>query len=512
MEINITGIDLFIVIAYLIAIPSFGFYFKKYVRSEKDFFLAGRMLPWWIIGFSIIGTNIGANDFCGAAGGAYRFGLNQVHFEWMGAIPAMVLSAFLFVPYFWKAGVYTVPEFLGRRYNKFIRTVQTILWGFFMIFMLGQFFWASGLMLEEYIGVPLIFGMLLTAVIVGFYTIWGGLAAVAMTDVVQILVMFVGGFSLTVLGLSCVGGWSGLADRIAELRPHHMNMFLPADHPVYPWPGVVLGLCFVASPAWWCCNQAIIQRTLGAKSEWDAKAGMLFAAVPKMFIPILTTVPGLVALALYPNFVDADMDKAYPWVIKNLLPTGLTGLVFAAFLAALISSVDSTVNSAATLFTRDLYREYIVRRGTDRHYLIVGRVMTAAFILIAIFIAPVNQFFPGLFVAGGTMLSLFQGPTLAILLLGIYWRRTNKAGGVAGMLGGVVVSTVLYFGTMLAFEEPISFMYISWWSFLAGLLITTVVSLLTRPDPIEKLQGLVYGLVMKDQDIQEKLASRAEGE
>jgi len=333
-----------------------------------------------------------------------------------------------------------------------------------------------------------------------------------MTDVVQILVMFVGGFSLTILGLMCVGGWSGLAEKVTALHPNHMNLFLPVDHPVYPWPGVVLGLCFVASPAWWCCNQAIIQRTLGAKSEWDAKAGMMFAALPKMFVPILTTVPGLIALALYPELTAENMDKAYPWVIKNLLPTGLTGLVFAAFLAALLSSVDSTVNSAATLFTKDIYCEYIVRKGSDRHYLLVGRIMTAAFIILAIFIAPVNKYFPGLFVAGGTMLSLFQGPTLAILLLGIYWRRANKAGGVVGMLGGVAVSTGLYFGTWRALGEPISFMYISWWSFLAGLVITTIVSLLTKPQPVEELQGLVYGLIMKDENVQETLADRAKGD
>jgi SSS family solute:Na+ symporter len=504
-DFAIHGADLVIVIAYLIAIPSFGFYFKKYVKSEKDYFLAGRMLPWWVISFSIIGTNIGATDYVGAAGGAYRFGLTQANFEWIGAIPAIAMSALLFVPYYWKAGVYTVPEFLGRRYNASIRIIQTILWALFMVFLMGQYFWASALMLEEYLTIPIVFGLTMTAVIVGIYTVSGGLAAVAMTDVVQLLVMFIGGIALTVLGLWTLGGWEGLMAQVTPTHPNHLKLFLPANDPTYPWPAVVLGLAFVASPAWWCCNQAMIQRTLGAKSEWDAKAGMMFASFPKMFIPILTVIPGIIALALNPTLTGADMDKAYPWLIKNLLPAGLAGLVFAAFIAALISSVDSVLNSTSTLVTKDLYQTYIKKDGTDKHYLNIGRILTVVFIVVAIFIAPVMKFFPGLFVAGSTMLALFQGPTFGITLLGIYWRRANQWGGVAGMLGGLLISCYLLF------VKEVAFFYYAWWSFLGSVLITIIVSLLTDPDPIEKLEGLVYGLVMKDEGIQDNLGRRAEG-
>lgn len=502
---SIHGIDLFIVIAYLIAIPAFGFYFKKFVKSEEDYFLAGRMLPWWIIGFSIIGTNIGATDYVGAAGGAYRFGLTQANFEWIGALPAIALSALLFVPYYWRSGAYTVPEFLGKRYNGVTRFIQIICWGSFMVFLMGQFFWASSLMLDEYLGIPITVGLILTAVIVGAYTVAGGMGAVAMTDVVQLLVMFIGGLAITVLGLWTVGGWEGLVDKIVPTHPNHLKLYLPADHPIYPWPAVILGLAFVASPAWWCCNQAMIQRTLGAKSEWDAKAGMMFAGFPKMFIPLLTIVPGLIALALNPNLAGADMDKAYPWLIKNILPAGLAGLVFAAFMAALISSVDSVLNSAATLWTRDIYQAHIVTKAPDKHYLLVGRIMTVSFIIMAIIIAPMMKRFPGLFTAGQYFLALFQGPTFAITLLGIYWRRSNQWGGLAGLLGGMVISALLYM------KYDVSFFYVSWWSFFGAFIITVVISLLTKPDSVEKLQGLVYGLVMKDDSIQETLAHRAEG-
>ena len=246
---NIGGIDLFIVVAYLIAIPVFGIYFRKYVNTEEDYFLAGRMLPWWVISMSIIGTNIGAYDYMGAAGGAYRFGIAQANYEWIGAIPAMVLSALLFVPYYWKAGVYTVPEFLGKRYNLAVRVIEALLWGLFLACVLGVFFWASALMLNEYVGIPVWVSLLATASIVGVYTVTGGLAAVAMTDVVQLLVMFVGGVALTVLGLWTVGGWDKLVASIQPTHPNHFHLFLPLSDPTIPWLGMILGLAFVLSPA-----------------------------------------------------------------------------------------------------------------------------------------------------------------------------------------------------------------------------------------------------------------------
>ncbi|MFQ6070199.1 MAG: sodium/solute symporter [Candidatus Aminicenantales bacterium] len=502
---DIRGVDLVIVAAYLVAIPLFGVYFKKYVKTEEDYFLAGKMLPWWIISMSIIGTNIGAYDYMGSAGGAYRFGIAQANYEWIGAIPAMILSALLFVPYYWKAGVYTVPEFLGKRYSTAVRVIEALLWGCFLACVLGVFFWASGLMLNEYLGIPVEVSLVITALIVGVYTITGGLAAVAMTDVVQLLVMFIGGVALTVLGLWTVGGWKGLVAAISPSHPQHFKLFLPLDNPILPWLGIIFGLGFVLSPAWWCCHQAIIQRTLGARSEWDAKAGMLFASFPKMFIPVLVILPGLLALALNPSLTGPDMDKAFPWIIKNLLPAGLAGLVFAAFMAALISSVDSTLNSAATLWTRDIYKRFFVKNAPDKHYLKVGRVLTFVFVIWAIIFAPVTKKFPGIYVAMQTLLSIFQGPTFAITLLGIYWKRANRWGGLSGLIGGVAISSSLFFATQ------ISFLYIAWWSFLGALILTVIVSLATRPEPLERLEGLVYGLVMKEREIQDILRKRAEG-
>jgi SSS family solute:Na+ symporter len=225
-----------------------------------------------------------------------------------------------------------------------------------------------------------------------------------------------------------------------------------------------------------------------------------------MFIPVLVVLPGLLALALNPNLAGPDMDKAFPWLIKNLLPAGLAGLVFAAFMAALISSVDSTLNSAATLWTRDIYQRFFVKKASDKHYLKVGRILTFVFILWAIAFAPLTKKFPGIYVAMQTLLTIFQGPTFAITLLGIYWRRANRWGGLCGLLGGVGISTFL----LLVIKW--SFLYAAWWSFVGSLAITVIVSLLTDPEPVEKLEGLVYGLVLKDKSIQDALKKRAEKE
>ncbi len=497
-------IDTVIIIFYMGGILVFGLLFRKYVTTTEDYFLAGKMLPWWVISFSIIGTNIGAYDYMGGAGGAFRFGIAQANYEWLGAIPAMIVSAFLIVPYFWRKGVYTVPEFLGKRYNEAVRTIESIIYGVFFVMLLGIFFWASGLMLHTYLGWPLRLSILITAIIVGIYTITGGLAAVVLTDVVQLGVMFVGGISMAVIGFWRAGGIQVFFEKLTASHPQHLRLFLPLDNPEYPWLGMIFGLGLVLSPAWWCANQSIIQRTLGARSEWDAKAGMLFAAFPKTMIPLLVVLPGFFALVFASPAEIANPDQALPWVIKNLLPPGLAGLVFVAFVAALHSSVDSTLNSASTLWTRDIYQRFIRREASDKHYLFVGRILTGVFVVFGVLFAPVTDKFPGIYVAMQNYLSLFQGPTLATLLLGILWWRSTRWGGFFGLTGGVAAA-----GLMFAFK--INFLYVAWWSFVVSGFINIIVSLGTSPEKPEKLRGLVYRYLEKDDEAQNVLRRKAEG-
>ena len=507
---QLSGIDLFIVLLYLGGMLFLGGFFKKYVNSSQDYFLGGKMLPFWAIGMSIVVSDIGALDFVGVTGQAYRYGIAVANFDWLGSMPAMMLAAFIFIPYYWRAGVYTIPEYLGKRFNDSVRTIEAFIWVLFMAFDLGIIFWASAVLLNTLMGWSIIVSLLVTAAVVGFYTISGGLSAVVMTDVVQMIIMFVGGFAVIILGLWTVGGWSGLTEKILAMGPqysNHFKLFLPSNvNTPYPWTGILFGLTFVMAPAYFIGNQAIVQRTLGARDEWNAKAGVLWGSFFKMFIPILIVLPGLIALPLFPGL--ADGDEAFPTLVKNLLPPGMTGLVFAAFFAALMSSVDSYLNSAATLWTKDVYQKFIKKDADDQHLLRMGRIFTVIFLIIGVVTAPLNKLFPGMYVYVQTLLSFFQGPTLAILLLGMLWRRTTQWGGLWGLVLGVIFSMTMYIFKARLFTIDDPFLYISWWSFLGASIVTVLVSLFSRPYPLEKLHGLVYGLVTSDENVQKSIQDR----
>ncbi len=489
-----TAIDTVIVILFLIGVLIFGTLYKKFVKTSDDYFLASRVLPWWAIGMSVVVADIGATEYIGMAGGTYRFGLAQANFDWIGCIPAMIISALVFVPYYWKAGLFTVPEYLGRRYNIYVRVIEAALWVLFLAFALGIILWATALVLNTLLGWNIWASIIITAVVAGIYTIAGGLTAVVMTNALQLIIMFIGGTTILVLGFINVGGWDGMTAKILALGPefkNHMDIFLPADSPTpYGWPGMILGLMFVLGPAYWIGNQAIVQSALGARNEWDAKAGMLWGSFLKLFIPLLIAVPGLIALSIFPGISDGD--KAFPLLIREILPPGLTGLVMSAFLAALLSTVASFLESASTLFTKDVYQCFMKKDASDSHYLLVGRMVTFTALIIGIVSAPLSTQFPGIFVAVQTLLTVFQGPTFAILLLGMFWKRATGWGGLAGLLGGVILAALLFTfkRSFFTIEDP--FLYVAFISFTAGLLITIVVSLFTVRESEEKMKGLIY--------------------
>ncbi len=486
---SVATIDVVIVIVYMLAILGIGTYFGRNVKTAKDFFLAGKMLPWWVIGFSIIGTNIGSYDYMGAAGNGFKVGITQANYEWIGAIPAMIISALIFIPFYWRAGVYTVPEFLGRRYNAAVRLIMAIIWGLVLICFLGIFLYAAGLLMNSFLGWPVMTSIIIVAVIMGIYTVVGGLTAVVYTDLIQFVVMLVGSVSIMVSGFMKVGGISGLSEKVTEQNPEHLQLFLPLSNLDWPWLGMVFGLALVLSPAWWCCHQSIIQRTLGARSEWDAKAGMILATFPKTLFAFFIILPGFFVLALTAGQFE-NPDQALPEAIKLLLPIGLRGLMFAAIIAAIQSTVDSTLNSLSTIWTRDIYQTFIVKNATDKHYLAIGRWLTVIFLIGGILFAPATEKFPGIYLAMQYILSIFQGPTFAIMLLGIMSKRINQWGGLFGLIIGVI-------STAIMFSQNVPFLYTAWWSFVITIIATILISLLTKPDPEEKLVNLVYGLIDK---------------
>lgn len=502
---KLATIDVFIVVAYLIFMMVFGWWVGRFIRSDKDYFLAGRKLPWWAIGMSMVVSDIGALDIIGVAGAAYLYGITLANFEWIGCIPAMMVGAFIFIPFYWRSGVFSVPEFLGRRYNQTIRTLVALIQGIFMVFLLGIFFFTAAKAMYVLMGWNMYFSIIVVAVVVGIYTLFGGLAAVVYTDVAQCIIMFGGSAVILIVALTDIGGWGELVRTVGAMGDtynDHFHLLIPMDKASpYGWAGVIFGLSFVLGPAYWIGNQAIVQRTLGARSEYEAKKSVIWGSLLKLFIPFILVGPGLAGIILVPGLTSGD--DVYPTMVHKYLPPGLTGLVFAAFLAALMSSVDSYLNSASTLWTKDIY-EALLRPGkSDRHYMIVGKILIVVFLVLGVSSAPLAGRFPSLYGYFQTIFSFIQGPLLSIIILGLLWRRTTGKGALAGLIGGVAMSTFLFWLKDLLFTTPEPFLFIAVWSFLASFSAVVIVSLLTEPEPPEKIDGIVF-------DWKRSLSRRAE--
>lgn len=495
----LSGIDYACMIIYLLFTILFGLYLGRNIKSDKDYFLAGRSLPWWAIGMSLVVSDIGAIDIVGIAGAAYLSGIVLGNFDWIGCIPVMIIGGMLFIPYIWRSGSYTVPEFLGKRYNQHVRTIMSLIWGIFLACNLGIMLFATAKMLGVMLGWNTALSIIVSAVAIGLYTLVGGLAAVVYTDVIQCIVMFIGCTITLFLGLNAVGGFGELITSVqamGEQYQHHFDLVLPADAETdFPWSGVFFGLGLVLAPAYWFTNQSIVQRCFGARSEFEAKASLLFGAILKTFIPFVMVVPGIIALQVIAPVEDGD--EALPTLIREMLPSGLLGIFFAAFLAAFMSSVDSSLNSASTLWTQDIYRSFLAPNRDDKHYLIIGRLITVFFIIFgtafAFFVEFVGQ---GIYSMIQTLLSLFQGPSLMLIILGILWWRTTGIGALVGLVLGLFTSSLLLlivnFSSVQLFQINDPFLYIAWWSFVVSMISAVVVSLMTKPEPEEKLVGMVF--------------------
>jgi SSS family solute:Na+ symporter len=491
-SVHLSPIDLALVLVYLLGVTGLGLWASRGIRTSRDFFLAGKSLPWWAAGMSLVVSDIGAKDMVGLAGDAYRYGIVMMNFDFVGCTLPLLVAAFLFMPFFWGSDVTTIPEYLGRRYNVGVRTFFAVVWSLFMVGTIATILVSAAAMFEGLLGWSFWISVGVTSVLVGLYTFSGGLRAVVVTDVVSCIVLTAGAALLCILGLREIGGISALVRKVSELAwtREHFDLLPSTGHPAYPWPAVVLGLGLVLGPAYWVGNQAIVQRTLGARSQSDARASYVLCAVVKLVFPVLLVFPGLLALGLYASELGEpsatwDANQVLPLMVKRLVPTGALGILMGAFVAGVMANLDSYINSASTLLVTDLYRPFVRPRASDDECLSLGRWLTVALLAFgALASYEVKVRFGSVFEAFQTFLSFFQGALFALLLFGMLTRRATPAGGVAGMLAGVVTAAVLNARGEL-------YLWTAFWSFAASSVALLLVSLVTTGKSENDLRGLV---------------------
>ena len=418
----------------------------QHQKSAQDYFLASRALPWWAIGTSLIAANISAEQIIGMSGSGYVIGLGIASYEWMAAITLIIVGKF-FVPIFLKNGIYTMPEFLEKRYSPGVRTVMAIFWLLLYVFVnLTAILWLGATAVHTVTGMDVQWAIIALGVFAGAYALYGGLKAVALTDIVQVSLLVLGGLIISYIALEKIGDGMGIAHGFARLTtelPEKFDMILSPDNPNYkdlPGLAVILGGMWVMNLSYWGFNQYIIQRALGAKSIREAQKGIVLAAFLKLLMPVIIVLPGIAAVILAPGLERPD--EAYPHLMA-LLPSGILGLVFAALVAAIVASLGSKINSIATIFTMDLYRSWNPETPTHK-LVVIGRV--AAVIALIIGIAMAKPLL-GNFQQGFQYIQEFTGfftPGICVIfLLGMFWERTTATGAMVAAIGSFVLSLAL---------------------------------------------------------------------
>jgi len=449
MELSFLDIALFLAF-FAVAIGT-SLYKSRKEETGEDFFLAGRGLSWPFIGLSLIAANISSEHFVGMSGqGAGIAGLAVASYEWLAAI-TLVIVALFFLPAFLRSGIYTIPEYLEYRYNAAARAVMAFYTVLTYVFVtIAAVVYSGALTLHTIFDMNMVAAVWLIGGIAAFYTTWGGLKAVAWADLFLGSALIVGGAITMVLGFRAVGGVSPFLEANAD----RLHMILPADHPVIPWTALVVGL-WIPNFYYWGLNQFITQRTLAARSLKEGQLGIIFAACLKLLIPFIIIFPGIMAAQLYGDQLRETSDAAYPLLIRNLIPPGVRGFIFAAIAGAVISSLASMLNSASTIFTMDLYRRHVKKDCSQHSLVTVGRITTLLFVVIGCILAPQlgADRFKGIF----NYIQEFQGfispGILAAFVFGFGVKRTPAAAGVAALVLNVPV-----YGFLLFFSDSIAFL------------------------------------------------------
>jgi SSS family solute:Na+ symporter len=519
LRLDVNFFDYSILAIYFLLVIAIGVMARRAVATSEDFLLSGRSLPAWVTGLAFISANLGAIEILGMAANGAQYGMSTLHFYWIGAVPAMVFLGLVMMPFYYGSRVRTVPEFLLRRFNPATHLLNAVSFAAAAVLTAGVNLYALALVINALIGWPIWLSIIISAVFVLVYITLGGLSGAIYNEVLQFFVIVAGLVPLVIIGLKDVGGYSGLKEKVGHtaLGTHSFSTWGGTNvghwtNPLGDWIGIVMGLGFVLSFGYWTTNFAEVQRALSAKDLSAAQRTPLIGSFPKIFIPGLTIIPGLIALVLIPKLgqtKDLTYNDAIPLLMNRFLPNGTLGIALAGLLAAFMAGMAANVSSFNTVFTYDIWQTYIAKGRRDGYYLRVGRIVTVVGIVIGIGTAFIASGYSNIMNYIQLLFSYFNAPLFATFIVAMFWKRTTAWAGFYGLAAGTIGAAVMHFGGYhIAYFYPggvfdpthskINAQMLNFYgaitAFVADVVVTVLVTMVTKPKPIEELAGLVWGV------------------
>ena len=529
--IQANAVDFLILAIYFGFVLGIGFIARRQVSDSVDFFLSGRSLPAWVTGLAFISANLGAVEIMGMSATGAQIGLPTVHYFWVGAIPAMLFLGVVMMPFYYGSKVRSVPEFMLRRFGKPAHLVNAISFALAQLLIAGVNLYLLGSIVSALLGLPMWVTLIVAALIVLSYITLGGLSAAIYNEVLQFFVIVASLLPLVLIGLHRLGGWNGLTEKITAFAAEHPEV-TPAQQQLESWPGqalsgfdsplmstigIVFGLGFVLSFGYWTTNFVEVQRAMASDSISSARKTPIIGAFPKMFVPFITIVPGMIAAVLVNEIGRLKAGEKPPGgssgtgvtyndslllLMRDVLPNGLLGLAITGLLAAFMAGMAANISAFNTVFSYDLYGDYLVKGRSDEHYLKVGRLATVAATVIAIFTASIAGSFSNMMDYLQTLFGFFNAPLFATFILGMFWKRMTPTAGWVGLVMGTLSAIFVFLlnenGVIDLPGQGAAFLAAST-AFVVDIVLSVVVSMVTTPKPDSELVGLVYSQTPKEQ-------------
>src|ERR1700680_3621333 len=519
---HLSAVDLIIIAFYFVLVLGIGFYLRGRAQTGEDFFMAGREMTAWVAGLSFLSANLGALELMGWAAGAYQYGMLAVHWYWIGAIPAMLFLAIVMMPFYYISKTHSVPGYLKLRYGEASRTLSSVSFAFMTVLMSGINMYSMALVMKVVLGWDIHFSIWVSSLTVAVYVALGGLRSAIFNEVLQFVLIWAGALLIPILGLIEAGGWSNLKLRIAQnasVEYTHAWATLGSfnGNPMgIHWTGIVFGLGFVLSFGYWTTDFLVVQRVLAAKDLRAAKMAPIIGAAFKLMVPFIVILPGLLALAVLPTKLMGETaavasgghsyNEVLPLMLARYCGPGLLGLGITALIAGFMSGMAGNVSAFTTVWTYDIYRALINKNASDHHYVNMGLWCTVLGVLISVGTAYLVMSFASIMDYVQALFSFFIAPLFGTVILGMLWKRATSAGGFWGLLAGTV-SSIAMWGWVKADPTALRYvalspnagdmaenMYRGLWSWIVCVLVTVVVSYMTKPKPDSELNGLVYGV------------------